>query len=97
MPWFVRAECSPQEVDNYWSNNIEDGTREMEIIYAFAQRFPEGLFETLSTQLQQDAELRLDWANTIYIETEETKILIKRYVNAKTAEVNVSIQVSEYH
>ncbi|XP_067952197.1 malignant fibrous histiocytoma-amplified sequence 1 homolog [Watersipora subatra] len=93
VPWYVTAKCTSLDIDTYWNSNIEEGSREMEIVYVFGKQFPEGLFETLSTQLQQKADLRLDWANTIYIETADTKILIKRYIDSKNSQISVSIQV----
>lgn len=77
----------------YWSSVLEAGMKEMELEYNFTQQFPEGVFERLSAQLQGEAELRLDWANSIYIETEEAKILVRRYINNKTKDIMVSIQV----
>lgn len=78
----------------YWSQELEAGKREMEIVYNFTQEFPEGVFERLSAQLQGQAELRLDWADTIYIEVSDAQILAKRYVSATTNNIEVSIQVS---
>lgn len=93
VPWYVKVESSPSDIGAYWSSAVEMGRRELEIVYTFTQQFPEGLFERLSTQLQGEAVLRIDWANTIYIETAESQILVKRYINVKTLDINVSIQV----
>lgn len=93
IPWYVKAESDSEETDVYWSRELEAGMKEMELVYDFAQQLPEGVFERLSAQLQGEAELRLDWANSIYIETEEVKILVRRYIDNKSQAINVSIQV----
>lgn len=94
----MKVESTPAEVEMYWSEAVEEGRRELEIVYTFTQQFPEGLFERLSTQLQGEAVIRIDWANTIYIETADSQILVKRYINVKTLDINVSIQVrNQYH
>lgn len=91
----MKVDSTATEVEMYWSAKVEDGKRELEIIYAFTQQFPEGLFERLSAQLQGEADLRIDWANTIYIETgESSQILVKRFLNVNTLDIHVSIQVN---
>ncbi|KAF6024987.1 hypothetical protein EB796_016722 [Bugula neritina] len=93
VPWYVSIDSTPSDIEIYWDRAAEDGMREMEIVYTFPHTFPEGIFERMSTQLQQDADIRLDWANTIYIEAKDKKTLVRRFVNQTSSEINVQIQV----
>jgi len=95
VPWYVSIDSTPSDIEIYWDRAAEDGMREMEIVYTFPHTFPEGIFERMSTQLQQDADIRLDWANTIYIEAKDKKTLVRRFVNQTSSEINVQIQVND--
>lgn len=90
----MQADSHTEEVEMYWSHELDGGKKEMEIVYNFTQEFPEGVFERLSAQLQGQAELRLDWADTIYIEVADAQILARRYVSSITNNIEVSIQVN---
>lgn len=90
----MKEEARDEEAELYWTRELTPGKREIEIVYDFTQQFPDGVFERFSAQLQGEAELRIDWANSIYIETSEANILVKRYINQKTLDIMVSIQVS---
>ncbi|XP_059157826.1 malignant fibrous histiocytoma-amplified sequence 1 homolog isoform X2 [Physella acuta] len=93
LPWYNRdTDTSPlQEV---WPK--VSGHKELAVIYEFEFHFPPEIFSSVSVQLQDVVDERMDWKDHIYACSETEKLLLQHSTQGSTTLLTVLVRGPEF-
>jgi len=95
LPWYS-TDIAGQDLDEAWLDTSPEGpgTETLILTYEFSSRIPSGVFERLSSALQELVLTRIDWKDAILGTTEEDKILVWLKSDNQFETQSLSITVS---